>query len=563
MSKRNKKSKDIQPGMRVEASKGDLGEDDVSQAKVASVERDQAGNVKSVVVEKGVLFRKRIDVPAERVEHVAPPKGEDDRGTVTVAASEKELDALRARGEEQLADRDHPGPEAADSMLEHAEEHLPTADGLRRHEGRSRGRGTRHQTTTPESGTREAPKFSWRQVGPGFLSGMAGNDSSAVTSYSINGASNGYGQLWLMLISTPMLQAVQYACGKIGRVTQQGLAVILREHYGRRVALPASLILIISNVALIAADLVAIGSGLQLLTGLAWEWFVVPVAVGLWYLTVFESFGTIKKIFIVMSLAFVSYLITGIFSGANWGTVLRDTFVPQIGFDFATISSAVALLGATVSPYTIYWQVQGEKEQKRSGNKQQQIKFAALDIATGTISGNIIAYFIIVCTSATLFAHHKQIATAADAAQALAPLVGQYAKYLFAIGLIGAGLVAIPVLLASTSYAASEAFGWTASLWKKPWQNEGFYLILTAALVVSLALALLRFDPVQLMFWANVLQGVLAPVLVVFLILVGNNRRVMRGFRLGALTNVGLIATAALMCSASVLLFWGLATHQH
>ncbi|MGH2515509.1 MAG: NRAMP family divalent metal transporter, partial [Ktedonobacterales bacterium] len=282
----------------------------------------------------------------------------------------------------------------------------------------------------------------------------------------------------------------------------------------------------------------------------------------LWYLTVYRSFGQIKRIFLVMSLAFIAYLITGFFSGANWGAVLKDTFVPQLGLDFASISVAVALLGATVSPYTMFWQVQGEKEELRDGTTKQQIRAASLDIGAGTVSGNLIAYFIVVCTSATLFVHHRQITTAADAASALAPLVGPFAKYLFAVGLIGAGVVAIPVLLASTSYAVAGTFGWPASLWKKPWQNEGFYLILTVALAASLLLALLRLDPIQLMFWANVLQGVLSPVLVVFLLLVGNNRKIMRGFRLGRLTNLGLLATTLIMFAATALLFYGLLTGQ-
>jgi hypothetical protein len=202
--------------------------------------------------------------------------------------------------------------------------------------------------------------------------------------------------------------------------------------------------------------------------------------------------------------------------------------------------------------------VQGEQEQKQAGRPKQQLHEAALDIATGVISGNLVAYAIIVCTSATLFTHHQTVSTAADAARALSPLLGPYAKYLFALGFIGAGLVAIPVLLASTSYTISGTFGWPASLWNKPWQNEGFYLILTGALLVNLVVSLLGIDPVQLMFWANVLQGVLTPVLVVLLLLVGNNRTIMGAYRLGRLTNIGLILIALVMAAATILLFYGL-----
>jgi len=279
-------------------------------------------------------------------------------------------------------------------------------------------------------------------------------------------------------------------------------------------------------------------------------------------LTVYRNFETIKKIFIVMSLAFVAYIITAIFSHPNWGQILFNTFVPHINFSFISISSAVALLGATISPYNMFWQVQGEKEEKRTGSTKAKMRSAALDIAIGVISGNLIAYFIIISTASTLFVHHQNITTAVDAARSLEPLLGPIAKYLFAFGLIGAGLVAIPVLLASTSYAVAGTFGWPAGLSKKPWQNEGFYLILTGALVVSVAIALIHLDPIKLIFWANVLSGVLAPILVIYIIVIGNNRKIMQMQRLGLITNIGLVMTALVMISAAILLFYELATGQ-
>ena len=568
----------VKPGMEVEAVGGDLGEGDVTPPKVAEVKRNRRGNLRTLVVRKGLIFKKEIAVPADRVQrvertpaHKAAPEdeGEDAPGKVTIDVGAREIDALGTGGKEQLA------PERIarrrGDLIGEVEETLPTTEGQRRKEaalaahGRPRLEDEEHNAHNGGQSGASGPAqtgLSLRMLGPGFLSGMAGNDSTAVTSYSVNGATNGYGQLWLMLISTPLLQAVQYACAKMGRVTQMGLAELLREHYGRTAAAGASLVLVLANLALIAGDLVAIGSGLELITGVAWQWFVVPVAAALWYLTVYQNFATIKKVFLVMSLAFASYLITGVVSHPDWGQVLAGTFVPHVGLDFASISSAVALLGATVSPYTMFWQVQGEKEERRPGRPKRQFHLAALDIAAGTMSGNVVAYFIIISTSATLFAHHRTIATAADAARSLEPLVGAFAKYLFAIGLIGAGVVAIPVLLASTSYAVSGTFGWVASLWKKPWQNEGFYLILTVALAASLIVALLGVNPIGLMFGANVLQGILSPVLVIFLIVVGNNRRIMKQHRLGAITNVCLVITALLMSAAAILFFYGLLTGQ-
>ena len=572
--KQNSDVEKIEPGMVVETTEGDLGEKDVSKPKVADVVEDQNGNIEKVVVSKGVAFKKKIDIPAGRIQSIDSTSQDDTaQGKVTIDTNQREIASLTSAGEESLA------PEKQDSLLDTLEQEIPTAEGMRELEYSSqvadaqksqnpevKKRKAAEVATREEGGKREKPGASketrslLQVLGPGFLSGMAGNDSSAVTAYAVDGATAGYGHLWLMLLSTPLYQSIQYACAKIGRVTQLGLSELLREHYSPWVAFPASLILIIANVALIAADLVAIGSGLELITGLGWFWFVVPIAAILWYLTVYRSFEAIKKIFIVMSLAFVTYIITAIFSRADWQAVLVHTFVPQIGFDFPAISSAVALLGATFSPYSMFWQVQAEKEESRAGSQKKQLRGAALDVALGVVAGNLVSYFIIVCTAATLFAHHQNINTAADAASSLEPLLGPFAKYLFAIGLIGAGLIAIPVLLASTSYAVAGSFGWSAGLSKKPWQNEGFYLILTAALAASLVLTLLHFNPIQLIFWANVLSGVLAPILVAYIFVIGNNRRIMGNQPLGLITNICLVVTVLISVAAAALLFYGLAS---
>ncbi len=538
---------EVHVGMEVEVTHGDLGEADVSKPKVKEVIRNQQGQVDHLVVQKGVLFRKEVEIPADRIQQVKVQQTVPEGGTVLVQTSQEEVENLTSQGREALT------PDS--DLLGQVEERLRTADGLRVHEHQRRA-----LTEAAEAGKQQAHPW-WQVLGPGFLSGMAGNDASAVGAYSIDGAQVGYAHLWLMLLSTPLYQTVQYSCAKIGRITGQGLADVLRTHYSRPVAVGASLVLVLANVALIAADLVAVSTGLQLLTGLTWVWFVVPVALLLWYLTVYQSFEAIKKIFIGMSLVFLVYLATAVLSRPAGSAILWNTFIPHVDISFNSISSAVALLGATISPYTIYWQVQGEKEQRRPGKtKRQQIRFAALDVALGAVGGNLIAYCIMLTAAATLFTHHKSIQTVVDAASALAPLLGPFAKYLFAIGFIGAGLVAIPVLLASTSYAVAGTFGWPGALSKKPWQNEGFYLILSAALVTSLALALLRIDPIQLLFWANVLNGSLAPILVIFLLLVGNSRKVMRGQRLGWATNVGLAITVLVMIGATLLLFYGLLT---
>jgi uncharacterized membrane protein YdbT with pleckstrin-like domain len=257
----------IEPGMVVEATRGDLGEEDVSKPKVTEVVQDQQGNVDKLVVRKGVLFKKTLEIPANRVQSV--DQDESTPGKVIVDVGKKEAEALTAVGAEALV------PEEELSLIDKVEQEVPTAEGLREIEASNSGTQEEQQNAVlgdEETGTASGPKsnFLMRVLGPGFLAGMAGNDASAVATNAIDGATNGYGHLWLLLLSTPLYQAVQFACAKVGRITQKGLADILREHYSLWVAVPASLILIVANIALITADLVAIGSGLELITGISW-----------------------------------------------------------------------------------------------------------------------------------------------------------------------------------------------------------------------------------------------------------------------------------------------------
>lgn len=543
---------EIKPGMAVEAIEGgDLGEEDVSKPQVEEVRTDGAGNVESVVVKKGVIFQKEVEIPANRIEEVQPTdEVAEEPGTVKVALTEAETNTLAPHGSEQLTSE-------AEDPLTATEETLPTESGLRRLEIE------RERERTGETPAKPAPRPSiLRVLGPGFLAGIASNDSAAVTTYAVDGAKVGYAHLWLILLTTPLLQAVQFACARIGRVQGKGFSEVLRENYGLKLAGPAAALLVLANLGLIAADLVAVGSGLELITGIAWPWFVVPVAAALWYMVVYQSFDSIKKIFLVLSLVFATYLITAVLSKPDWGEVLRNTFIPHLDFSFGSISAAVALLGATISPWAIFWQVQGEKEEQRPGaNEEQRTRFAAWDIGVGVVSANLVAYAIMV-SAGTTFAGPAQINTALDAARSMEPLLGPFAKYLFAVGLIGAGLVAVPILLASTSYAVTGTVGWPTGLSKKPWQAEGFYLIITVALVASLALGLTGIDAVTLLFWANVLQGVAAPILLIILLFVGNSRKVMGQQRLAWATNLGVGLTTLLMLAGAILLFYGLFTGQ-
>lgn len=393
-----------------------------------------------------------------------------------------------------------------------------------------------------------------RLLGPGLLSGTSGNDPSAVTTYAIDGARVGYGHLWLLLFTTPLYYAVQFACAKIGRVSQKGLSQLLRERYGKRVALALALLLSISNVALIAADLAAIGSGLELIMGIAWGYFIIPLALALWFLTCRQNFEAFKKIFLTMSLVFLAYILASFFTHTDWGSVLVHTLIPQLRWDLAGISSAVALLGATISPYSMFWQSHAEIEQQRSGNLKQQLRATRLDVGSGAIIGQTIVYFIMATTASTLFVHHTPVLTATDAAYALEPLAGSWARYLFAIGLIGSGLVAIPVLLRSTFYAVSGACGWSEG---KLWQRR-IHLVLLAAVVLALISLALHIPGIELIFWSNILAAMIAPLLVISILWIGNQRAIMKDQCLSLPHNMSLLAITLILIASVLLLFYQL-----
>jgi NRAMP (natural resistance-associated macrophage protein)-like metal ion transporter len=532
--------------MKVEATEGDLGEQDVSPAKVTDVEMNQQGDVEAIEVSKGVLFKKELEVPADRIQTVNSGDADNkSNGPIMIDAKEEELESLTKPGQQTLP----PEPERPqDDPLDVLEQQVPTTEGLREMER--------------DVHVARPRNLLLQVIGPGLLSGTSGNDPSAVTTYAIDGANAGYGHLWLMLLTTPLYYAVQFACAKIGRISKKGLSQLIREHYGRPVAIAVSLLLVISNIALIAADLAAVGSGFELITGITWIWFVVPVALALWYLTVYRNFESFKKIFLTMSFVFIAYILAAFFAHANWGAVLVSTFVPQLGFNFTSISSAVALLGATISPYSMFWQAQAEIEEKRDGSLKQQLGTIKLDVGSGAVAGQLVAYFIIITTASTLFVHHASINTAADAARSLEPLAGPLARYLFAIGLIGSGLVAIPVLLASTSYAVAGSFDWPGALARRPWQSEGFYLVLTAATVAAMVITLLRVAPIKLIFWSNIVAAIVAPLLVIAILLVGNHRTIMKNQRLSLLHNFSLVLIVLILIAGAVLLFYGLATGQ-
>jgi Mn2+/Fe2+ NRAMP family transporter len=397
-----------------------------------------------------------------------------------------------------------------------------------------------------------------RSAGPGLISGGAGDDPSGITSYSIVGATAGFSQNWLLLISTPMLVAVMQMSAKVANVTKSDLATVLRTYFGARVATPAVLLMVIPSVITMGADLLAMAAAFQLLTGVKYIYWVVPLAALMAVVTIFLDYRVVSR-YLLWLVGFLGmYIVAAFLARPDWLAVLRSTVVPQISFHGGYLAAAVAMLGTTISPYLFFWQASGEVEEKRG---VQRLTRTNLDITVGMIWSNVTAFFIIVATGAVLFTHHTENHTPSDAARALEPLVGKNATVIFQVGIVGAGLLAIPVLAASSALGIAGLAGWRRGLGRNPKNAPQFYVGIGLAFLVAMELAVSSVDPVKAMFYSQVLNGMITPVLIVLLIVLTSSRKVMGDFVNGALTNVIAGAAIMVMVLADVSLVVQVATH--
>ena len=325
------------------------------------------------------------------------------------------------------------------------------------------------------------------QCGPGVISGAANDDPSCIVTYSIAGASFGYLTLWTSLFTLPIIAAVQLLSAQLGLVSGRGLAGAARSAWPPWVVFPLCLMLAGANIVTLGADLGGMADVTQMVTGISsWFWTVV-YAGGIAALLVRLNYGQIERVFKWLALVLFAYVIAGVLSKPNWSQTLTDTFVPRVEWSQKYLATLVAILGATVSPYFLFWQTSQEVEgeicmgrntvRSRRGASEAELDRADVDVLTGSTISKVITYFITVTTAATLFAHGKKdIGTAQDAAAALAPVAGPAATWLFALGVIGTGLLAIPVLAGSCAYAWSEAMRWRASLNEHPRTARNFYV---------------------------------------------------------------------------------------
>jgi Mn2+/Fe2+ NRAMP family transporter len=397
-----------------------------------------------------------------------------------------------------------------------------------------------------------------RAVGPGVITGGADNDPAGIATYSIVGATAGFAMNWLLLLSTPMLVVVQRISAKVGNVTKSDLATLLRTTYGARVATPAVLLMVVANVITMGADLLAMAAALQLMTGVKFVFWVIPLAVAMACLTIFADYKVLAKYLLWLGAIFATYILAAFLARPDWGDVIRSTFIPHVTFTPAYLLGSVALLGTTITPYLFFWQASTEVEERRG---VQGTALRNIDVTAGMIWSNLIAFFIIVSTGAVLFTHHAVIKSAADAAHALEPFAGRYASVLFAVGIIGAGLVAIPVLAASAAFGVAGLAGWRRGLGRHARNAPQFYVVIGLSFLVAMAMAISTIDPIKALFYSQVLDGVIAPVLIALMILLTSNRKLMGDYVNGLATKVIGWSAAGVMVVADVALAYQVATH--
>ncbi len=404
-----------------------------------------------------------------------------------------------------------------------------------------------------------------RVLGPGLITGAADDDPSGIGTYAVAGASFGYALLWMAPAVFPLVAAVQYTCARVGLISGMGLAAILRQFYPRWVLYPMVVILLVANTVNVGADIGAIAAAFNLLLPIPIpvSALVLPIALLLLGLQVWCSYRLLARVFTWTTLVLLAYVGAGILARPPWDDVLQATVLPTIHLDRQFLTTIVALLGTTISPYLFFWQTTQVVEEEthhgrddvasRRGATPRELRDAMLDTDVGMLLAVVVMYFAMLATAATLHASGQtHVDSAAAAALALRPLAGDAASALFAIGLLGTGVLAVPILTGSAAYAAAEAFNWRAGFDEKPTTAPGFYLITASATLIGLIITYLGVDPISALYWAAVLNGVLAPPLLVMILLAANNPAVMGGQCNGRWLNVLGWATAGVMAAAAL-----------
>ncbi|HEY5060168.1 MAG TPA: divalent metal cation transporter, partial [Gemmatimonadaceae bacterium] len=408
-----------------------------------------------------------------------------------------------------------------------------------------------------------------RELGPGLITGAADDDPSGIATYSQAGAAFGYGTLWIAVVTLPLMAAVQLMCARVGIVARSGLASVLRAHYPRWLLWVACGLLLVGNTVNIAADLGGMAAAASLLTGVPSVWFVPAFTFLILALLVFASYEGMTRVLKWLTLALFSYVLAAFLAHPNGISVLAGTLVPHLTASKDYLLTLVAILGTTISPYLFFWQAAQNAEhdafwrQRLVGRPQRavqrELRAAARDVNAGMFFSNAIMYFIILTAAATLNrAGITDVQTAEQAATALRPLAGNAASLLFTLGLVGTGMLGVPVLAGSAAYAVAEAAAWRAGMDEKIHSAKEFYGVIAVAMIIGMVLNFAHVNAIKLLIWSAVINGLLAPPLIVIILIVCNNDKVMGVHRNSRLLNVlgGLAALAMTAAGVALIYSW-------
>lgn len=408
-----------------------------------------------------------------------------------------------------------------------------------------------------------------KSLGPGIITGAADDDPSGIGTYSQTGAQFGFNQLWTAPFSYPFMTVIQEMCGRIGLVTGMGLSGVIRKHYARKILYGAVLLLFIANTINIGANLGAMASSAQLLVGgIPFPLLLVGMTILTILLEIFVPYPMYARFLKYLTFSLFAYVITVFFIKVDWGNVLTSTIFPTISFSNAYLLNIVAILGTTISPYLFFWQADQEVEEEVASHKIQamgkgvpkvtngDIRRMRLDTMVGMFFSNLVMFFIIVTTAATLNKNGiTQVTTASQAAEALLPFAGDFAFLLFTAGIIGTGLLAVPILAGSASYALAETFGWRAGLSQKFKRAHAFYIVIALATMGGLIVNLTPIEPFQMLYYTAIVNGIMAPPLMIMILLISNKESIMGKHTNSLFSNiVGWMITVIMSGAALTLL---------
>ena len=419
-------------------------------------------------------------------------------------------------------------------------------------------------------------------LGPGLITGSSDDDPSGIATYSQAGAKFGLTTLWTALITFPLMASIQEMCARIGIVTSVGLTTTLKKHYPKWLLYLMMVISIPAIILNIGADIAGMAAVSHMIVpSVKPVFFSIGFTILLLWLIVYLPYNKIVSVLKYLCLSVLLYIAVPFFTHPKWGAVLRHTFIPTISMNKDFFEVLVALLGTTISPYLFFWQVTMEAEDVKKTNrvvlarrrlvrdknstsyKREQnffrllIKKMQLDVNVGMLLSNMVMFFIILATGTALFNNGiREVATVEQAAKALEPVAGKASYILFAIGVLGTGFLAIPVLSGSLSYIVSETFGWKASLDKKYWQAKKFYTVIALSLGSALLINYIGITAIQALFYTALLYGLTSPVLIAIILHIGNRKKIMKEYTNSRLSNVLGVLTFILMLASAIALIW-------